>query len=54
MTMVMQLLEQVFGLNIVKNIIDLHKGTIEVNSVVNKGTKTTIRIPTNFAEMNSK
>ncbi len=35
------------GLNIVKNIVDLHKGTINVESKVNKGTKITVRIPVN-------
>lgn len=33
------------GLNIVKNIIDIHKGKINVESEVNKGTKTTIELP---------
>lgn len=39
-----------FGLNIVKNIVDMHKGTIKVESEENKGTKTTIKIPINFQE----
>ncbi len=39
------------GLNIVKNIIDMHKGDIKIESVVNKGTKTTIRIPCALEEI---
>ncbi len=35
------------GLNIVKNIVDMHKGTIKIDSEVGKGTKTTITIPVN-------
>ena len=37
------------GLNIVKNIIDMHNGTIKVDSEYGKGTKITIHIPTNLA-----
>ena len=33
------------GLNIVKNIVDLHKGDINIESEVGKGTKITIHIP---------
>lgn len=33
------------GLNIVKNIVDMHKGKITVESEVNKGTKTIIELP---------
>jgi signal transduction histidine kinase len=33
------------GLTIVKHIVNLHNGTVEVESEPNKGTKTTIRIP---------
>ena len=33
------------GLNIVKNIIDMHKGNITVQSEINKGTKIKIEIP---------
>jgi signal transduction histidine kinase len=36
------------GLNIVKNIIDMHNGTIKVESEYGKGTKITIHIPTNL------
>ncbi len=45
MNMVMQQMVLAFGLNIVKNIVDMHKGTIKVDSVENKGTKTTIKLP---------
>ena len=48
----MQLMVQDSGLNIVKNIVDLHKGDIKVDSEIGKGTKTTINIPINFEEMN--
>jgi len=33
------------GLNISRAIIDKHKGTIEINSEINKGTKVTITLP---------
>ena len=33
------------GLNIVKNIVDMHKGKINIESEVNKGTKTVIELP---------
>ena len=33
------------GLNIVKNIIDMHKGKIIIESEVNQGTKTRIELP---------
>lgn len=33
------------GLNIVKNIVDMHKGNIKIESEVDKGTKTTIELP---------
>ena len=33
------------GLNIVKNIIDMHKGKINIESEINKGTKTIIELP---------
>jgi len=33
------------GLTIVKHIVNLHDGTVEVESELNKGTKITIRIP---------
>ena len=33
------------GLNIVKNIIDMHNGKIDVESEINKGTKTKIELP---------
>ena len=52
MNMVMQPQVPDYGLNIVKNIVDLHKGDIKVESEVGKGTKTTIYIPTSFEEMN--
>jgi len=35
------------GLSIVKNIINLHNGTISVDSQINKGTKFTITLPNN-------
>lgn len=35
------------GLNIVKNIVDMHKGNITVESEINKGTKTRIELPKN-------
>ncbi|MBR6252844.1 MAG: ATP-binding protein [Clostridia bacterium] len=35
-----------------KNIVDLHKGEIKIDSEVGKGTKTTIYIPTSLEEMN--
>ena len=41
------------GLNIVKNIVDMHKGTVKINSEVNKGTKTSIHIPLNLSESNN-
>ncbi len=40
--MVMQHLERVYGLNIVKNIIDMHNGTVEIDSAIDKGTTVTI------------
>jgi len=46
----MQQMVQVYGLNIVKNIVDMHKGDIKVESELNKGTKTTIRIPQSLEE----
>ncbi len=49
----MQLVVQDFGLNIVKNIIDMHKGTVKIDSTVNKGTKTSIHIPLNLEESNN-
>jgi len=33
------------GLSIVKKIVELHKGTIHLESVVNKGTKVMISLP---------
>jgi signal transduction histidine kinase len=33
------------GLSIVKYIIQAHKGSIEINSIVNKGTTITITLP---------
>ena len=33
------------GLPIVKHIIDLHKGTIEVKSIINKGSEFIIELP---------
>lgn len=33
------------GLNIVKNIVDMHNGEISIDSELNKGTKTTVKIP---------
>ena len=41
----MQPMELGYGLNIVKNIVDMHKGTIKIDSSEGKGTKTTIKIP---------
>ena len=35
------------GLSIVKSFVDLHSGTIEVNSVLNAGTTFTVRLPNN-------
>ena len=43
-----------YGLNIVKNIVDMHKGTIKVDSEENKGTKITVKIPINLQEQNEK
>ena len=45
MNMEMQPMEQDFGLNIVKNIVEMHKGNVKIDSEVNKGTEVTIRIP---------
>ena len=39
------------GLNIVKNIVDMHKGTVKIDSEVGKGTKTTITIPISSEEV---
>lgn len=33
------------GLNIVKSIIDMHKGTVNIESEINKGTKTIVELP---------
>ena len=33
------------GLNIVKNIVDMHNGKIDIESEINKGTKTIIKLP---------
>lgn len=43
-------MEQDFGLNIVKNIVEMHKGNVKIDSEVNKGTKITVYIPINFQE----
>ena len=43
----MRQMELGFGLNIVKNLVDMHKGEIRVESTVGKGTKTTIKLPIN-------
>ena len=40
------------GLNIVKNIVDMHGGDVNIESEIGKGTKITVRIPTNLEEMN--
>ena len=39
------------GLNIVKNIVDMHGGDVNIESEIGKGTKITVRIPTNLEEM---
>ena len=48
MNMEMQLQVRDCGLNIVKNIVDLHKGDIKIESEVGKGTKITIHLPLSF------
>jgi signal transduction histidine kinase len=37
------------GLSIVKSFVDIHSGTIEVNSVLNSGTTFTVRLPINVS-----
>ncbi|MBW4687150.1 MAG: PAS domain-containing protein [Komarekiella atlantica HA4396-MV6] len=41
------------GLSLVQELVKLHKGSIQVNSVVNQGTRFTVSLPTGFAHLPS-